>query len=226
MSYDDTVTPSYLTPTVLDTIREEAAKYGGIDGLIAHVAEVEAAQARAIAEKEAQEAEFERRNHTGRTTYSSGHNRYTDELQPDCSECDEIYAERRALVFAAARVVRDSTILQEWDDYTGNTDLSRAAVALEFVKEQGWGWRDDETGHREFYADGGDFDNRFITVTDSFRTYADDLADEMLDQARQNSDSVSVDLSRYFDYESFRRDLSFDYQTFDVGYHTIILSNA
>jgi antirestriction protein len=53
---------------------------------------------------------------------------------------------------------------------------------------------------------------RFVGIYDAFRDYADEAADEML-TTRDNDDP----LSRYFDYESFARDLAMDMHTVDVS---------
>ena len=51
-------------------------------------------------------------------------------------------------------------------------------------------------------------------IYDSFRDYADDAADEMLSAHDIKDDNP---LSRYFDYESFARDLSMDMRTINVS---------
>lgn len=55
--------------------------------------------------------------------------------------------------------------------------------------------------------------DQFCGIYDSFRDYADEAADEMLAAHDVKDDNP---LARYFDYESFVRDLSMDMHTIDV----------
>lgn len=55
-------------------------------------------------------------------------------------------------------------------------------------------------------------ENSFIGVYSSFRDYADEVADEMLESRGSKDDT----LSRYFDYEAFARDLKMDMRVVDV----------
>lgn len=53
----------------------------------------------------------------------------------------------------------------------------------------------------------------FCGIFDSFRDYSDDAAEEMLSAHDIKDDSP---LARYFDYESFARDLAYDMHTVDL----------
>ena len=61
-------------------------------------------------------------------------------------------------------------------------------------------------------------ESNFVGIYDSFREYADDIADEMLN-VRDNDF-----LMNYFDYDSFARDLEYDYTVLDVGYQVAIFN--
>lgn len=128
-------------------------------------------------------------------------------LAPDCEVCDGIYARRQANVFAAARVLRDSNTLQAMPVSDGGyTD--RAELALRYV----------ENVH-SMYGSGDDFDNRYIGTWFSFREYADQTADELID------DSGDAGLmTRYFDYDMFARDLQFDYDVVELAHGVAIFS--
>lgn len=56
--------------------------------------------------------------------------------------------------------------------------------------------------------------DQFCGIYDSFRDYADETADESLAAHDIKDDSP---LARYFDYESFARDLGYDMRTIDVS---------
>jgi antirestriction protein len=63
-------------------------------------------------------------------------------------------------------------------------------------------------------------ENNYIGTFDSFREYADDFADEQL----HNTDDF---LKNYFDYESFARDIEYDYMVCDVSdYNVAVFSNC
>mgnify|MGYP005747815899 CR=1 FL=1 len=60
----------------------------------------------------------------------------------------------------------------------------------------------------------------YIGTFGDFREYADDFADEMLGQQKDSF------LTNYFDYESYARDLEYDYIVCDVsGYNVAIFNN-
>lgn len=109
-----------------------------------------------------------------------------------------------AEIFAAARVVRDSTVLsaKAWDSEPSEwCHVNRATLALAYVQNI-----------HHSYATGTDFDERFRCVQgaegwrDPWRVYADQEADSLLEEGGQ----LEL-LTRYFDYESFARDLKYDY---------------
>ncbi len=115
-----------------------------------------------------------------------------------------------AEIFAAARVVRDSTVLQTYgpsDEPSEWVHNRRAALALAYVQNIHY-----------LYSSGIDFDQRFICVQgadgwyDPWRVYANNKADELLGENVDNSNM----LSRYFDYESFARDLKYDYDVVEL----------
>lgn len=56
--------------------------------------------------------------------------------------------------------------------------------------------------------------DQFCGIFDSFRDYADEAADDMLAAHDIKGDNP---LARYFDYESFARDLGYDMRTIDVS---------
>lgn len=56
-----------------------------------------------------------------------------------------------------------------------------------------------------------------VAVCDSFRDYADNLADELLHDAPES-------LKRYFDYEAFARDLEHDYTVVEFNDKTFIFN--
>ena len=57
-------------------------------------------------------------------------------------------------------------------------------------------------------------DDNFAGIYDSFREYADECADEQM--SCYSGDGVEW-LSRYFDYESFARDLQHDMRTVELS---------
>ncbi len=63
--------------------------------------------------------------------------------------------------------------------------------------------------------------NEFVGKFNSFRDYADELADEMIG-ARGSVDDM---LTRYFDYEAFARDLKYDYTVQEYEGSTYIFGN-
>ncbi|MBK3745954.1 hypothetical protein G3A39_43185, partial [Paraburkholderia aspalathi] len=63
----------------------------------------------------------------------------------------------------------------------------------------------------------------FVGLYDEFRDYADESADEML--AAHNAEGDNP-LSRYFDYESFARDLRHDMRVIDLPTGNIAVFHA
>ena len=76
------------------------------------------------------------------------------------------------------------------------------------------------------YSDYEDFmvdeaEDNYIGTYDSFQDYADELADEIL------NDGINAYASRYFDYEQHAKDLDYDYMVLDVsGYQVAIFTNG
>ena len=62
-------------------------------------------------------------------------------------------------------------------------------------------------------------ESNFVGIYDSFREYADDIADEMLN-VRDNDF-----LMNYFDYQSFARDLEYDYTVVHISGYQIAIFN-
>lgn len=130
-------------------------------------------------------------NHTGMINHTAGH---WPTLSPDCETCDGLFLEGQRKIFTAARIVRDSKLLEH--------ESESALFALAFVGNYGVQW-----------ADAADFDNRFQGVWQSFRDYSDDYVDEcILSEVKQ--DNI---LSRYFDYEAFARDVGFEHDVIDLA---------
>jgi antirestriction protein len=97
------------------------------------------------------------------------------------------------------------------------TSLQEIADYVELVEEFG---HIDEDDMAAIFADFRSIDetrealqDRFAGIYESFRHYADDAADEMLNNHDIKDDSP---LARYFDYESFARDLKCDVHTIDT----------
>jgi len=183
-----------LSTSHLEEIREQAKQYGGIDGLIRHVQEIEAEQeAKQRAALEAARIREERR-HTGHNYVRDGHKVWNTDLDPECPLCEDMRQARQILILAAARVVSESNELQTWEpEYQHG--VSRAAVAMAYVMNVGASW-----------ASGDDFDSRFECVAEDWDVYADERADDILDETGQ-----AEIMQRYFDYDQWRRDLRHDY---------------
>lgn len=62
----------------------------------------------------------------------------------------------------------------------------------------------DQTGEAFVYENRHDFSDAFCGEWDSFREYADELADELLDSEGLGTESLA---RRHFDYDGFARDL-------------------
>ena len=89
-------------------------------------------------------------------------------------------------------------------------------------------WLDDEVilAYAEYTGDKLDnelianAENNFLGTFNSFQEYADEYADEQL----HNTDDF---LKSYFDYESFARDIEYDYMVCDVSdYNVAVFSNC
>ena len=62
-------------------------------------------------------------------------------------------------------------------------------------------------------------ESNFVGIYDSFNDFSDSYADEILDCTEDNF------ITRYFDYESFARDLEYDYTVLDVSNYQVAIFN-
>jgi len=138
----------------------------------------------------------------------------TVNVDKEIADEDPEFVAARRMVFAAARVIRDSHTLQDWNDYE---DADRYTVAMNYVQAQSY----MNAGKLNLDgANGDDFDNRFELVTsDDWDDFADVKADEMIEEAKSSGELVIPDNLDYyydFDYETWRRDLKQDYQVIEL----------
>lgn len=66
------------------------------------------------------------------------------------------------------------------------------------------------------------FDDCYRGCWDSWDDFANEDADQMLEAYSNESNSF---LTRYFDYESYSRDLSYDYNSWDIGGYCYVFAN-
>jgi len=66
------------------------------------------------------------------------------------------------------------------------------------------------------------FDDCFRGTWDSWDSFSDEEADQMLEQYSGKENSF---LTQYFDYEKWSRDLSYDYNSWDIGGNCYVFSN-
>lgn len=140
---------------------------------------------------------------------------------PDCEVCTDLFATRQRDVLAAARVVRDSVHLNSEtpgskDPILGDTGFSRAELALAYVQNV----------HAE-YATAEDFDNRYQGVYETFREFADQLADDVI--LDESGLAANHAMRMYFDYDAYARDLLLggDYTSVDLprSYQVAVFNN-
>ncbi|MEJ5084957.1 antirestriction protein ArdA [Brucella pseudogrignonensis] len=93
--------------------------------------------------------------------------------------------------------------------------LQAIADYVEFLEDHHEHDEDDLRAIFEDYRSADDASdamaNRFVTICESFRNYADEYADEVVLAECSNETA-----RQYFDYESFARDLKHDYNVIDV----------
>jgi antirestriction protein len=133
---------------------------------------------------------------------------------------------RDEFIEAALKLHKDEEdpelMFQDWE-HVDDSFISESYIEPEF-----WDWLaldDDEqellTAYREEIDSTGtlrDAENAYITRAESFRDYADELADELLH-------GVPDSIARYFDYEAFARDLEFDYTVAETDGGVIIFAS-
>ncbi|WP_266031245.1 antirestriction protein ArdA [Brucella intermedia] len=126
-----------------------------------------------------------------------------------CEECDGSGTVNAAEEWA----MHDSEDLPScFGEYPG---LQAIADYVEFLEDHD---NHDEGDLRAIFEDYRSADDasdamrdRFVTICESFRDYADEYADEVV-----LSECSNETAKQYFDYESFARDLRHDYNVIDV----------
>ena len=121
----------------------------------------------------------------------------------DCAECEELW------VFDHENI----PVRGEMDPLTAGAWGRRLAEVDEDLRPALCAWV--ESG--DYVAEGtgelpsiSDFEEQYVGSWDSFREYAEQLADDI-----GLLDGVPEEIARYFAWQAWSRDLAFDYSTYD-----------